>query len=145
LYCSASFSHDELAETIRAEDGDEVKIIGLPCSGKVDMLYLVKAFEKGADGLMLLTCPKNECRHLEGNLRALRRADGLNSILEESGLGNERMAVISLKEDGLAGIASEAAEFISKLRYITLNPAGLSVSDVSVVSRQVKSENIFCK
>jgi F420-non-reducing hydrogenase iron-sulfur subunit len=135
MYCSTSFSYDELAGAIHAEDGDELKMIALPCSGKVDLLYLVKAFEKGADGLVLLTCPKNECHHLEGNFRALKRSDGVNSILEESGLGKERMTVISLSGNGLEGIASEITEFTAKLRYMTLNPAGLSMSDVSVVSR----------
>ena len=135
LFCSSSFNTEELNEAIHAEDGDELKMIALPCSGKVDLLYLVKAFEKGADGLVLLTCPKNECHHLEGNLRASKRSDGVNSILEESGLGRERMTVISLNEDGLDGIASGISEFTSKLRYMSLNPAGSSVSDFSVVSR----------
>lgn len=123
LYCSSSFSSDELIKTIHVEDGDELKLIGLPCSGKVDLLYLVKAFEKGADGLMLLTCPKNECHHLEGNLRAIKRAEGVNFILEESGLGEERMTVITLKEDGLSGIASEISEFSRRVRSMKRNSA----------------------
>lgn len=135
MYCSTSFSYDELTDAIHSEEGDELKIIALPCSGKADLLYLVKAFEKGADGLVLLTCPKNECHHLEGNLRASKRSDGVNSILEETGLGKERMTVISLNDEGLAGIAAGVSEFTAKLRYMTLNPAGLSMSDVSVVSR----------
>jgi len=134
MYCSTSFSYDELTDAIRAEEGDDLKIIALPCSGKVDLLYLVKAFEKGADGLVLLTCPRNECHHLEGNLRATRRSDGVNSILEETGLGKERVTVISLNDDGFSGIASGISEFTAKLRYMTPNPAGLSISDVSFVS-----------
>lgn len=135
MYCSTSFSHEELSGAIHSEEGDELKIIALPCSGKVDLLYLVKAFEKGADGLVLLTCPKNQCHHLEGNLRASKRSDGVNSILEEAGLGKERVTVISMNDEGLEGIASGITEFTAKLRHMTLNPAGLSMSDVSVVSR----------
>ena len=47
-----------------------LKTISLPCSGKVDIPYLLKAFETGADGVAIVTCQKNECRHFEGNLRA---------------------------------------------------------------------------
>lgn len=134
LYCSTSFSPDELTKAIHVEEGDDLKMIGLPCSGKVDLLYLVKAFEKGADGLVLLTCPKNECHQLEGNSRASGRAEGVNSILEETGLGKERMTVLALKEDGLDGIVSEITEFSSKLRYLTLNPPGLSDSGIIAVN-----------
>jgi len=123
LYCSSSFSPEELTGAIKAEEGDELKIIGLPCSGKADALYFVKAFEKGADGLVLLTCPKSECHHLQGNLRASSRAEGVNLILEESGLGKDRMTVISLKEEGLAGVVSEIAEFSGKLRNNKIKPS----------------------
>ena len=132
MYCSGSFNSDELRDAIDTKDGDELKFIGLPCSGKVDLLYLIKAFEKGADGLVLLTCPKNECHHLEGNLRASKRMEGLNSIIEEAGLGKERMTVLSLKEDGLAGIASGIADFTGRLRRMSFNPAGLAAAEVPV-------------
>lgn len=131
MYCSTSYSHEELAGAIHHEEGDELKIIALPCSGKVDLLYLVKAFEKGADGLVLLTCPKNKCHHLEGNLRAVKRTEGVNSILEEAGLGNGRVAVIQMDDEGVPGVASRIAGFTSKLRSSVKSHSSGSVSEIS--------------
>jgi coenzyme F420-reducing hydrogenase delta subunit len=48
---------------------------------------ILKAFETGADGLALVTCPKNECHYLEGNLRAPKRVEEANCLLEEAGMG----------------------------------------------------------
>jgi len=134
LYCSGSFALEELSDSIHVEADDELKIIGLPCSGKVDLLYLIKAFEKGADGLVLLTCPKSECHQLEGNIRASKRAEEVDLIMEETGLGKERIIVIALKEDGLDGVASEIDLFSRKLKHMTLNPAGNPVSGVAAVN-----------
>ncbi len=134
MYCSSSFSSEELSVAIKMDEGDELRLIGLPCSGKVDLLYLLKAFEKGADGLVILTCPKNECRHLEGNLRALRRADSVSSILDETGLGNDRITVLQLKEDGIDGIVSEIAAFAGSLRPLAFKNSGSSAVDATAVS-----------
>ncbi len=134
LYCSSSFNAEDLNNAIHAEDGDDLRIVGLPCSGKIDQLYLVKAFEKGADGLVLLTCPRGKCHNFEGNLRALKRSEGVNSIMEETGLGKERMTVIALKEDGLDGIASEIALFSRKIRHMALDTAVNYVPGTSAVS-----------
>ncbi len=132
MYCSGSFNADELRDALEIKDGDELKLIGLPCSGKVDMLYLAKAFEKGADGLALLTCPANRCQHLEGNLRASRRMEGLNSLMEEAGFGKERMVVLSPGDDGLAGVAAEMAEFSGRIRGMQINPSGIPYNEVAV-------------
>ena len=61
-----------------------IKTISLPCSGKVDIPYLLKAFETGADGVAIVTCKKNECRHFEGNLRAHKRAEASKGCWRKS-------------------------------------------------------------
>jgi coenzyme F420-reducing hydrogenase delta subunit len=104
FHCSNSLEKDQLANVTGNLDGITVKTIGLPCSGKIDIPYLIKAFETGADGAVIVTCKKNECQHLEGNLRAQKRAEAVDSLLEEIGMGKGRMAVIMLKKDGQDGI-----------------------------------------
>jgi coenzyme F420-reducing hydrogenase delta subunit len=71
--------------------------ISLPCSGKVDILYLIKAFETGADGVVVLTCQIGECHHLEGNKRARKRAQAVDSLLDEIGAGSGRIVVFEIK------------------------------------------------
>ena len=98
FYCSNSINPEEIKKTSKKEKDIEIRVISLPCSGKVDLLYLLKAIETGADGAFLITCPQGECQNLEGNFRAKKRADAVNSILEEAGLGKERIIVIPASE-----------------------------------------------
>lgn len=98
--------------------GDELKAISLPCSGKVDVLYLVKAFETGADAVAIVMCKQNECRNLEGNIRARKRAEAVDSLLEEVGMGRGRMAVIQLKDAGVEKLIDEIEEFRVKVRNL---------------------------
>ena len=86
---------------LRAKTDNEYKMTSLPCSGKVDLLYLLKAFETGADCLVLVTCAKNECHYLEGNLRAPKRIEAVNAILEEAGMGKGRLALVPMDEKGI--------------------------------------------
>ncbi len=118
FYCSNKLEHDQLSSGLSGLKGITVKIISLPCSGKVDNLYLMKAFETGADGVVIVTCKQNECRHLEGNLRAQKRAEAVESLLEEIGMGKGRMAVVMLKEDGVEQAIGEIRDFIDRVRNL---------------------------
>jgi coenzyme F420-reducing hydrogenase delta subunit len=119
FYCSNSIEPDQLVKGIGRGDGVEVRMIGLPCSGKIDVPYLLKAFETGADGAAIVTCPKNECRHLEGNLRAQKRAEAVEALLEEIGLGQGRMSVITLKDGGVEQGIGEIKDFLNRVKKLT--------------------------
>ena len=127
MHCSNSLNIDDLDRLSLDDRMDEFKIMSLPCSGKVDLLYLVKAFETGADGIAIITCPKNECRHLEGNLRAPRRAEKVNSLLEEIGIEGERITVISREGEGIENIVSGISDLCDSIRnMVTFSEAKVS-------------------
>jgi coenzyme F420-reducing hydrogenase delta subunit len=110
---------DELSRLLNEEAGYEYKIISLPCSGKADLLYLLKAFETGADGLALVTCSKNECHYLEGNLRAPKRVEQANALLEEAGMGDNRVTVLPMNGKGIEEIVSKLKVFREKIRSMS--------------------------
>jgi F420-non-reducing hydrogenase iron-sulfur subunit len=116
FYCSNCLEGVEVDRMAHDETGVEYTVISLPCSGKADLLYLLKAFETGADGLALVTCPKNECRHLEGNLRAPKRAEEANRLLEEAGMGPDRVTVLHMNGSGIGEIVAKLAAFREKIR-----------------------------
>ncbi len=118
FYCSNCFDGTEFERMARGEEGVEYTIISLPCSGKADLLYLLKAFETGADGLALLTCPKNECHYLEGNLRAPKRAEEANRLLEEAGMGPERVTVLAMNGKGIDEITARLSAFRDRIRNL---------------------------
>ena len=100
FYCSNNLDAGRLAGFWGELGGDTVKTIGLPCSGKVDVPYLIKALETGADGVVVVACKKKECRHFEGSARAHKRAQAVESLLKEIGFGPGRMAVVECAEGG---------------------------------------------
>ena len=129
FYCSNNLDADQVAGLGQALAGDTVKTIGLPCSGKVDIPYLVKAFETGADGVVIVTCKQNECRHFEGNLRARKRAAAVESLLEEIGMSSGRMAVFECASGGVGLVLGEIRQFIEGLRNLPPLPAGRSAAN----------------
>jgi len=121
--CSNCMDGNEFNHLMNEDDRDEYQIISLPCSGKADLLYLLKAFETGADGLALVTCAKHECRYLEGNLRAPRRAEEAHVILEEAGLTGNRVTVLQMSEKGMGDIVEKVTAFREEIRRMSLYTA----------------------
>lgn len=115
FYCSNSLDINELRQSLGGSEKDEIKTVSLPCSGKVNLLYLLKAFEKGADAVLLITCKHGECKFLEGNLRAQKRAKAVDSMLEEIGMGKGRMRVISKSREGVEQIITAIDELKNNL------------------------------
>ena len=118
FYCSNNLAADQFASLCHGLEGDTIKTISLPCSGKVDIPYLLKAFETGADGVAIVTCKKNECRHFEGNLRAHKRAEAVEGLLEEIGLAAGRMAVFECGKQDAGAVLGEIKQFIGRVREL---------------------------
>jgi F420-non-reducing hydrogenase iron-sulfur subunit len=118
FYCSNNLDAGRLTDLGEEVGGDTVKTIGLPCSGKVDVPYLLKALETGADGVVIVACRKKECRHFEGSLRAHKRAEAVESLLEEIGRGAGRMAVIECAQGGAGQVCDEIKQFIEQVRSL---------------------------
>ncbi len=87
-------NQDVNRRAIEKEMGARIRFFPLPCSGRVDPLYLMRALESGADKVYLITCPEGACRYREGNLRAKKRIAYTQGLIEEIGLERERLELI---------------------------------------------------
>jgi coenzyme F420-reducing hydrogenase delta subunit len=117
FHCSNCLDTEALRQSFGDREKDNtLKTISLPCSGKLELIYLLKAFELGADGAMLITCKKGECRHLEGNLRAQKRTEAVSALLGEIGLGKGRMKLIQQEEGGVRKIIDELDSLTEMIR-----------------------------
>jgi coenzyme F420-reducing hydrogenase delta subunit len=67
----------------------ELNTISVPCSGKIATEYILKSIETGSDTAILAGCMTGECKLLQGNLRARKRIDAINDLLNETGIGND--------------------------------------------------------
>jgi coenzyme F420-reducing hydrogenase delta subunit len=99
-----------------------VKIIRVPCTGKVDLLHILRAFEKGADGVYAVGCMEGDCHFTSGNLRARKRIAEARKILDEIGVGGERAEMFNLSSSEGPLFARIAEEMTEKIRRLGPNP-----------------------
>jgi len=71
--------------------GSRIRKVALPCSGKLEVSFLLKALENGANGVALFGCPEEECHYLVGSARAKNRVRYARRVLREIGLEEERV------------------------------------------------------
>ena len=81
-----------------------VQIIETPCSGKVDPIYLLKAFEKGADGVVVLACDQRLCATLEGARRIHKRVERTQRLLAEAGIEPQRLILRIVRRPALRSL-----------------------------------------
>ena len=87
-----------------------VQQILLPCTGRLQPEHVLKAFESGADVVCALGCQEDNCHYLEGSKRCARRVDHVRSILQEIGLGGERLLFFTLPGTAAEDMALGAGE-----------------------------------
>jgi F420-non-reducing hydrogenase iron-sulfur subunit len=95
-----------------------VHIIRVPCSGKVDAIHLMKAFQKGADGVYVAGCLEGDCHFKNGNTQATRRVTYLKGLLDEIGVGGDRLEMITMSAGMGERFAETASEFTEKIRRL---------------------------
>jgi len=102
-----------------------IKIIKLPCTGKIDVIHLLKSFEKGADGVYVLGCLEGACQFTSGNLRARKRVEQAQKILETVGIGGERVQMYNLSSSEAPMFVQFAIEMTEKIIEMGPNPIKL--------------------
>jgi len=103
---------------MRLQYPPEIKIIMLPCTGRVDILHLLKAFEAEADAVFVAGCLEGECHYLTGNIQAKKRVKKLKQDFVAMGIEPERVEMFNLSSsDGprFAAISKEMTERAYKL------------------------------
>ena len=103
-----------------------VKIVRVPCTGKVDVIHIMRAFEKGADGVAVIGCLEGECHFDSGNLRARQRVEQAQKILETIGVGGERAQMYNLSSSEGPRFAQYATEITEKIKELGPNPIRMS-------------------
>jgi coenzyme F420-reducing hydrogenase delta subunit len=119
-YCA--YTAADMAGSQRRCYPANVKIVRVPCSGKVDAIHILKAFEKGADGVYVAGCLDGDCHFKNGNLRAARRVAFVQRMLEEIGIEPERLEMVKMSAGMGSRFAEIAEQFTDKIRKLGPNP-----------------------
>jgi F420-non-reducing hydrogenase iron-sulfur subunit len=99
-----------------------IKIIRVPCTGKVDALHLMRSFEKGADGVYLVGCREGDCHYEKGNFRAKARVEQIRKTLDAIGIGGHRLQMFNLSSSDGPMFARFAEEMHARILEAGPNP-----------------------
>ena len=103
FFCtSCTYTAADLAGISRKKYASNVRIVRMPCTGRVDPQFVLHAFAHGADGVLIGGCHPGECQHVDGNHKAMRRHRLLLRLLESLGIQPDRFRLewISASEGG---------------------------------------------
>ncbi|MBA2880082.1 coenzyme F420-reducing hydrogenase delta subunit [Desulfosalsimonas propionicica] len=118
-YCA--YAAADLAGSMRLTYPANIKILQVPCTGRVDVIHLLKALETGVDGVFVAGCLQGECHFLQGNLQAEKRVLAVKQILCAIGMDPERVGMYNLSSAMGARFAEIADEIVKKINDLGPN------------------------
>jgi len=119
-YCA--YTAGDLAGSMRLEYAPNVRVVKILCSGKIDAVLLLRAFEDGADAVYVAGCNIGDCHFLEGNLRAIRTVAYTQHLLREIGLEPQRLEFFHIPASAGPLFAQRANEMTERARKLGPNP-----------------------
>ena len=121
-----SYTGADLAGVSRMKAAPNLRIIRVMCSGRVDPSFILRAFQLGADGVLVAGCHPGDCHYQEGNFKALRRVLMLKRILRDFGIDDRRLRLEWISASEGEKFARVSTEFTEEVR--SLGPLQLQMS-----------------
>ena len=117
-----SYAAADLAGVSRIQYPPNVRILRVPCSGRVDVLHVLKAFQSGADGVILTGCLIGDCHYIDGNVKAKERVDVIKKSLECLGIDPKRLEIGFASSSEGQKFASMMTDFEKQIEKLGPNP-----------------------
>ena len=127
-----SYAGADLAGVSRIQYPPNVRVIRVPCSGRINPLFVVKALQTGADGVLVSGCHPGDCHYISGNLYARRKFALLKSLLEYVGIEPERVQFSWVSAAEGARFAEILGKVIDAVREV--GPASKLVKELEEVT-----------
>jgi coenzyme F420-reducing hydrogenase delta subunit len=127
IYCG--YMAADSAGAMHVQYPANVKFVRLPCTGKMDIRYVLEAFEQGADGVYVVACPIGNCHHVRGNERGQARIKRAAQLLEEIGLERERLGMFFMSGSQAHTFAAAAQTMTERIRNLGPNPIKTCTED----------------
>lgn len=119
-YCA--YTAGDLAGSMRLEYAPNVRVVKILCTGKIDAVLLLRAFEDGADAVYVAGCALGDCHFQEGNLRAIQTVAYAKKLLGEIGLEPERLEFFHIPASAGPLFAQRADEMTARAKQLGNNP-----------------------
>jgi F420-non-reducing hydrogenase iron-sulfur subunit len=101
----------------------EIQSIKLPCSSMTREVILLKAFEAGADAVVVIVCPEGTCRYIQGNLRTAKRVARVKKLLDEIGLDGRRLNLFNIPHGDQKKVNQIIEQTLAEIAVLGPNPA----------------------
>lgn len=99
-----------------------VHSIKMPCSSMTREVFLLRAFEAGADAVIVIVCPGGSCHYIEGNIRAVKRVARMKKLLDEIGLDGRRLNIFQIPHGDQSAVERIINQTVSDLAVLGPNP-----------------------
>ena len=117
-----AYASADLAGSMRLQYPSGVRIIRTPCTGRLEVEFYMRAFENGADGVLVAGCLEGGCHFIDGNLFARKRVDSIRNILEESGIEKDRLRMVNISAAMATNLVEAINEMVCTIKKIGPNP-----------------------
>ena len=117
-----AYAAADLAGSSRLSYPPSLKIVELPCTGRVDVLTVLRSFEAAVDGVLVAGCLSGKCHYQTGNLYAKQRVDYVRRQLAEIGLDEARIRMVNISAAMGAQFAEHASEMVEEVRALGASP-----------------------
>jgi F420-non-reducing hydrogenase iron-sulfur subunit len=126
MLCSwCAYAGADTAGVSRAQYPPNIRIVRVMCSGRIDPLFIARAFENGADGVLVAGCHQGDCHYISGNNYAQDRIELFANLLNFFGIDQRRLKLAWVSASEGTRFASVVTEMTEELR--ALGPLGLKV------------------
>ena len=122
-----SYAAADLAGSMRLQYPTNIRLMRVPCTGKVDVIYILKAFEDGADGVYIAGCEEGGCHFNIGNLYAKQRVYHAKKLIQEIGLEPERVEMFNIAASSGPRFAQMAELMTDRVKRIGPSPIRLAI------------------
>ncbi|RDE11816.1 MAG: F420-nonreducing hydrogenase [Candidatus Thorarchaeota archaeon] len=119
------YAASDLAGTMKLQYDASSRIIRMPCTARLDINFLLKALQEGADGVLVVGCHPGDCAFKTGNLGAERRVRFTKKLIEQLGLDERRVKMVFVSAAEGDKFAAEVNKFAEEIRAIGPNPLRL--------------------
>jgi len=117
-----SYGAADMAGTSRIQYPPNVRVIRFMCSGRIDPNFVLEAFLRGADGVMMTGCHIGDCHYIDGNYKTAHRYEFLKHYLDIMGIGSQRLQLEWCSAAEGNKFAEKVTEFTDRIRELGPSP-----------------------
>jgi len=116
-----------------------IRIIRVPCTGKVDVLHILRCLERGADGVDVVGCREGDCHFQNGNFRARKRVEQAQHLLDRIGIGGQRVRMCNLSSSDAPLFVRYAEEMHAAVLNLGPNPVRTALASMKTASGRAEA------